>query len=111
MKQLSAEGQQGGAAAVGEETEVADADKGAGQQVEKEAAQELIEHQFEYGHVATQGSEIAEEQRIIPTVEERFRERAGNHPQHLLRFDQRPLTDIFTVQPGQIEKRARINKL
>jgi len=39
---LSAEGQQGGAAAVGEETEVADADKAAGQQVEKEAAQELI---------------------------------------------------------------------
>ena len=42
MKQLSAEGQQGGATAVGEETEVADADKAAGQQVEKEAAQELI---------------------------------------------------------------------
>jgi hypothetical protein len=36
--------------------------------------------------------------------EERFRERAVNHPQHLLPFDQRPLTDIFTVQPGQIEK-------
>src|SRR5215472_11780924 len=39
---MSAEGQQGGAAAIGEETEVADADKAGGQQVEKEAAQELI---------------------------------------------------------------------
>jgi hypothetical protein len=42
MEQLAAEGQQGGAAAVGEEAEVADADEAAGEQVQEEAAQELL---------------------------------------------------------------------
>ena len=42
MQQLTAEGQQGCAAAVGEEAEVADADEAAGEQMQQEAAQELI---------------------------------------------------------------------
>ena len=46
---LKAERQEGGAAPVGEEAEVADANEAFGEQVQQEAAQELIEgqgHQF-----------------------------------------------------------------
>src|SRR5580700_823450 len=42
MKQLPAEGQQDGAAAVGEEAEVADADEAAGEKMQQEAAHELL---------------------------------------------------------------------
>ncbi len=45
MQQSPAEGQQAGAASVGEKSEVADADEAAGEQVQQEAAQELVDGQ------------------------------------------------------------------
>ena len=61
MKQLPAEGQQGGAAAVGEEAEVADADEAGGEQVQEEAAHELIGgHRHESLFVAVSGVAPAE---------------------------------------------------
>ncbi len=45
MQQSPAEGQQAGAASVGEKSEVADADEAAGEQVQQEAAQELVNGQ------------------------------------------------------------------
>ena len=45
MQQLPAEGQQSGAAAIGEEAEVADADEAAGEQMQQEAAHELLSGQ------------------------------------------------------------------
>ena len=45
MQQLPAEGQQAGAASVGEEAEVANADETAREQVQQEAAQELVDGQ------------------------------------------------------------------
>ncbi len=45
MQPLPTEGQQAGAASVGEEAEVADADGASGEQVQQEAAQELVDGQ------------------------------------------------------------------
>ena len=50
-EQLEAEWQQPGASSVGEEAEVADAHEAARQQVEQEAAQELVDGQIGRAHV------------------------------------------------------------